>query len=113
MASKIKSSDVNKVLGFDLFKELGGKAFCMTGTMSVSRQHLESVINYCGGVNHASIKSNTFALLVPNGDDFRKGSKYQAALSKGIMIVTEREFCQMILPSIDELRGTNGSGASN
>jgi NAD-dependent DNA ligase len=111
--TKIKQDDLNTALRLRLFKELNGKAFCMTGTLSVSRQQLEGIITFLGGVNHAAIKSTTTALICPNGSDFRKGSKYKTALTQGIMIITEQEFCDLILPSIDELRGNTNEGRTN
>lgn len=113
MTNKLDSKDFDRALRFNLFKQLHGHKFCQTGTMSITRAQLESLITALGAENHHAIKTSTTALIVPNGMDFRKGSKYNAAVKAGTMIITEREFCEMFLPGLDELYGDrNAAGAS-
>lgn len=114
MAKKKPSTeDINQVLSYQLFNNLRGRNFCQTGTMSVSRSQLEMIITSLGGYAHDTVKSTTDYLIIPNGNDFKMGSKYNAAVKADCMIITEEDFCKMFLPSIDELYGErNASGAS-
>lgn len=95
---------LHQAVTWKLLKPLGGRSFCQTGSMSISRAQMDQLITVCGGSLHSVIKSSTNYLIVPNGPEFRKGSKYKAALDQGVTVITEDEFCGMILPTEKELR---------
>lgn len=90
-----------------LLKELTGKEFCLTGKISVKRDDLTALISTLGGRVHSAVVGTTDYLIVPVGDEFRKGSKYNAAQSRGVTIIDEEEFCEMILPTVEELTVKN------
>ena len=81
-----------------------GKRFCQTGTMSCTRAQMEQLIAAVGGLCDSTVKSATDYLIVPNDPSFRKGSKYKAAQDAGVTVISEQEFCEMILPTVEELR---------
>lgn len=89
-----------------LLKDLVGKTFCFTGTMSLKRDDLTWLIVMLGGNVQSSVTVTTDYLLIPDGT-VRKGSKYQAAVRHGTKIINEEEFCDMIFPSLDELLVSN------
>lgn len=94
-----------------MLNPLGGATFCQTGTMSITRQEMDQMITALGGEPHKAIKSTTKYLIVPNDPDFRKGSKYQAAMTAGTAIITEQEFVELLVPSVDELLGDGSEGS--
>jgi len=102
----LNTSDLQKAVEWGLLKPLPGLAFCQTGTMSTQRAKIEQIIAALGGVVHNNIASTTDYLIVPDGA-FRKGGKYTAAVSKGVMVISESQFCEMIFPSVEELLGDN------
>lgn len=85
-------------------RSLAGKSFCLTGAMSLTRTDMELVINALGGTAQNSVRNSTDYLVVPEADGFRKGSKFKAAQAQGKIVITEEEFCELILPSLDELQ---------
>ena len=100
------SFDLGKIrtaVSWKLLRSLSGQRFCQTGTMSATRAQMDTLIAACGGTVDATVKTATDWLIVPNDPSFRKGSKYKAAQSQGTKIITEAEFCGMILPSAEEL----------
>lgn len=97
---------LNKALDWGLLKSLSGKSFCFTGTMSVKRDDLTKLINILGGHVQTSVTKTTDYLIVP-AEEFRKGSKYQAALKWGTAVLNEEDFCDLILPTLDELLVSN------
>lgn len=110
--AKTENKKVHTAMELDIFHSLEGKSFCLTGEMSLTRAQMEYIISALGGEPHKAIKKSTTALVVPNGDGFRQGSKYNAAVRAGIMVLNEQEFIAMILPSVNELRGINGEGST-
>lgn len=97
---------VNKAVAWKMLKSLKGLHFCQTGSMSITRAQMDQLIVACGGVVDAVVKSQTDYLIVPNDPAFRKGSKYKAAQAQGTSVISEEEFCGMILPTEEELRTT-------
>ena len=104
-------SNVEQAVKWGLLKSLSGKSFCMTGTMSAKRQEMERLINLLGGDYHDAVRAGTDYLIIPDYDTLRAGSKYNAAQRLGKVVLTEEEFCNMILPTLDELLGgSDGTG---
>lgn len=104
-------SDVDTAMKWGLLKSLDGKSFCMTGTMSAKRAEMEKLITLLGGHCHDAVRAGTDYLLIPDYDTLRAGSKYNAASRLGKVVLTEEEFCNMILPTLDELLGgSDGTG---
>ena len=97
---------LKKGVEWGLLKRLDGKSFCFTGTMSVKRDDMGFLIRGLGGVVQTSVTRTTTFLIVP-GDEFRKGSKYQAAERHGTVIIDEQDFCALILPTLEELLVAN------
>jgi len=114
MATSKKAVDLGNVelaITWGLLKSLHGKSFCMTGTMSAKRAEMEKLINLLGGQCHDAVRSGTDYLLIPDYDTLRAGSKYNAAQRLGKVVLTEEDFCNMILPTLDELLGgSDGTG---
>lgn len=79
------------------------RKFTVTGKLSVSRELFRDIIDYGGGLFSNSISLSTDYLIVPDGE-FRKGSKYRYARENALMILRESEFCEMIVPSLGDLR---------
>ncbi len=102
---KVDLSEVETAMKWGLLKSLDGKSFCMTGTMSAKRAEMEHLINLLGGICHDAVRQGTDYLLIPDYDTLRAGSKYNAAQRLGKVVLTEEEFCNMILPTLDELLG--------
>lgn len=101
---------VRQAVEWNLLKSLHGQSFCMTGAMSMKRQNMELLIQMLGGSVHDAVRAGTDYLLIPN-QEVRKGSKYQAALRAGKVILSEEDFCNMIFPTLDELLGgSDGTG---
>lgn len=80
-----------------------GRNFVLTGAQSVPRQQMATLITGLGGGVQNSVSSTTNYLITPDGTQFRKGSKYRAAQERGVMILSEAEFCAMIWPDLDDL----------
>lgn len=99
----VNKSVIEQAVQWGLLKSLVGKSFCMTGAMSLTRQGMQDLIRALGGDAHDAVKKGTTYLIVPNGEDFRKGSKFRAAQSNGVETISEEEFAAMILPTIEEL----------
>lgn len=97
---------VAQAIKWGMLRPLTNKKICMTGTLSVERKSLMTIINMLGGENHSSVTSSTDLLIVPN-EEVRKGSKYRAAVAKGIQILSEEQFCDLILRSPEELLSYN------
>lgn len=91
---------------YGMLRSLRGQRICMTGTLSMDRKSLMNIIKMLDGENHSSVTSTTTLLVVPN-DEVRKGSKYKAALGKGIEIINEEQFCDVILRTPEELLALN------
>ena len=109
--AKVDLSNVDQALAWGLLKSLNGKSFCMTGTMSAKRAEMEKLITLLGGNYHDAVRQGTDYLLIPDYDTLRAGSKYDAATRLGKVVLTEEEFCNMILPTLDELLGgSDGTG---
>lgn len=98
---------LNTAYSWGLLKSLSGKEFCLTGKISVKRDDLTALISTLGGRVHSAVVGTTDYLIVPVGDEYRKGSKYNAAVSRGVTIIDEEEFCDMILPTVEELTVKN------
>ncbi len=95
---------VDQGVKWGLLRSLNGKTFAFTGTASLKRDDLFMLIKLLGGGTQTSVTKTTSYLICPTGD-FRKGAKYEAALTHGVPIIDESEFCALILPSLDELLG--------
>ena len=98
-------SNIQTAMDWGLLKSLNGKSFCMTGTMSAKRAEMGHLIDLLGGVYHDAVRQGTDYLIIPDYDTLRAGSKYNAAQRLGKVVLTEEEFCGMILPTLDELLG--------
>lgn len=94
-------------LEWGLLKSLHNKSFCLSGTMSVPRKFLEDLITELGGTAHHSVLSHTQYLIVPSHQYLAGvGSrKVQRANELGKMVISEDEFCELILPTVSELLG--------
>ncbi|HLT22218.1 MAG TPA: NAD-dependent DNA ligase LigA [Bacteriovoracaceae bacterium] len=86
---KVQSEDI--VIGEGV---LGGKKFCITGELSISRNDMAQKIKSNGGLVVSSVSKNTDFLLTNETDS--TSSKFVKAKALGIKIITEDEFNQMI-----------------
>lgn len=83
---------------FEFFDEdnsssiLGGKSFCITGTLSIKREELCSIITKNGGIVKSGISKDLNFLIV--GDD--AGSKKTKAESIGVQCIDEKYFFGLI-----------------
>ena len=111
MAKELSEVELATAVKWGLLKTLQGKSFCQTGSMSTTRARIENIINALGGEVHADIRSTTDYLIVPGTEGYRQGSKYKAAVNKGKMVITEAQFCAMILPTVEELLGDSNDSA--
>jgi DNA ligase (NAD+) len=75
-----------------LSDKLSGKSFVITGTLSQSRSHFETLIKENGGKVSSSISAKTSYLLC--GED--PGSKFDKAKELGISILGEQDFKKLI-----------------
>jgi len=75
-------------------KKLNGEVICMTGAVSETRKKMTDLIQNHGGVVTSSISNKTTHVLCVGSGNF--SSKYLSAISKGIVIVRERQLRQMI-----------------
>lgn len=100
------TTDRSKLLSYDaqhgLLKRLDGRAFCMTGTLSMKRAEITELIETLGGTVHSQVKQTTSHLLIPDWD-VNASSKFDAATRQGTEVITESDFCDMILPTVEEL----------
>lgn len=71
---------------------IAGKTFVITGTLSLPRKHFEQLVEQNGGKNTKTISGNTNYLLA----GAEAGSKLDKAKSKGVTILDEESFMQMI-----------------
>lgn len=101
--SEMNVGVVETAVQWGLLKSLMGKSFCLTGKMSLTRQGMSALIQALGGECHDAVKKSTTFLIIPNEEEFRKGSKFRAAMSHGTMCITEEDFAGLILPTVDEL----------
>ncbi|MFA7300912.1 MAG: NAD-dependent DNA ligase LigA [Candidatus Shapirobacteria bacterium] len=74
-------------------KNLEGKAFCITGTLSQPRQKLIDIIESNGGKFLSSVTSNTNYLIC---NEKSNSDKYQSALKLNIPIITEEQFSSLM-----------------
>ncbi len=72
---------------------LSGKSFCITGTLSKTRDYFKKLIESNGGEFHSSIKKNTTFLLVGDDPGQDKINKIQTTSTK---ILKEDEFLKML-----------------
>lgn len=101
-----QKDDLVQAINWGMLRSLRGQRICVTGTLSVERKSLMGLISMLGGENHSSVTSTTTLLVTPN-EDVRKGSKYREAITKCIEIITEEQFCDIILRSPEELLSYN------
>jgi len=88
----IVKSKVKSVVGGS--KKLNGEVICMTGAVSETRKKMTDLIQNHGGVVTSSISNKTTHVLCVGSGNF--SSKYSSAISKGIVIIRERQLRQMI-----------------
>jgi len=95
---KSQKDEINKILKYITIKEnklsshkLGGKSFCITGTLSKPRNDIQKVIEDNGG-KIASVSAKLDFLIC--GED--SGSKKDKAEKLGIKIISEKVFMDMI-----------------
>ena len=100
---------VQQAVVWGLLKPHADKNFC---SMSISRADMDSLIGAIGGNVHSAVKSNTNFLIVPNDPSFRRGSKFKEAENRGVPVITEQEFCEMITPTVEELLGDSNAGST-
>lgn len=72
--------------------KLSGKAFCITGTLSQSRDQIKKLIEENGGKFVTSVSSATSYLVAGEGG----GSKRDKAAKLGVTIITEKQLKEMI-----------------
>jgi DNA ligase (NAD+) len=75
-----------------LKQTLEGKAFCITGTLSVGREEMKALILAHGGIFQSSVSSKTGYLVVGEGG----GGKADKAKKLGVQAITEEELRKMI-----------------
>lgn len=75
-----------------LKQTLEGKSFCITGTLSVGREEMKSLILGRGGIFQSSVSSKTDYLVIGEGG----GSKADKAKKLGVKTITEDELRKMI-----------------
>lgn len=109
---EFKLATVQQAVSWKLLKTVSGKNFCQTGSMSISRADMDTLITAVGGNVHNAVKSNTNFLIIPNDPSFRKGSKHKEAENRGTTVITEQEFCEMIFPTVEELLGDSDAGST-
>lgn len=80
-----------------------GKSFCITGILSVKRSQMVDLIAALDGINSVGVNQTTNYLIIPTSQGVRS-SKYEKALLYGTKIITEAEFCEMIMATEEELR---------
>jgi len=74
--------------------KLSGKMICMTGAVSQTRKKMTDLIHIHGGKTTPSInQKTTHVLCVGSGNS---SSKYASAISKGVIIIRERQLRQMV-----------------
>lgn len=83
--------------------KLKGKVVCMTGAVSETRTKMTKLIKSHGGEVSSSITSKTTHVLCVGSGNF--SSKYAAAITKGVVIIRERQLRQMI----GELKADKGN----
>ena len=90
-----------------LVKDLAGQSYCLTGTASVTRSTFQTLIIVLGGRNHSSIRPDTKFLIVGEGAEVSnlQTKKLDNARKQGVIVITESQFCEMIIPSLADLRG--------
>lgn len=80
--------------------KLRGKSFCITGHLCKPRKEIEKLISQAGGYIDKSVSRNTSYLIT--NEDWTKGtvdkqsSKYKEAKAKGVPIITEKQFFDML-----------------
>lgn len=72
--------------------KLAGKSFCITGTLSQSRDQIKKLIEDNGGKFVASVSSSTSYLVAGEGG----GSKREKAAKLGVSIITETQLKEML-----------------
>ena len=71
--------------------KLKGKTFCITGTLSVTRDNFQALIKANGGIPVSSVSKNTDFLICGVGG----GSKASKAEKLGVKIISEQQFNKM------------------
>lgn len=72
--------------------KLGGRSFCITGTLSKTRNEFHKIIEDNGGVVAKGVSGKLNYLVV--GEDY--GSKLDKAESLGVKTIDEKTFLKMI-----------------
>lgn len=70
---------------------LKGKSFCITGTLSMTRDEFQALIKSHGGIPVSSVSKNTGYLIVGVGG----GSKLNKAEKLGVKMISEQQFKKM------------------
>lgn len=86
----------------EIFNVLRGRSICISGHLGRPRKEIVDIIERAGGIFHSSIKYTTDFLLT-NADwtNTANGvaSKYQKATKKGVKIINEKDFYDLICES--------------
>lgn len=92
-----------------VLNSLEDKIICVTGALSVSRGDMERFIHALGGVMTGTVNTTTDYLVC--SDPNKLTAKLKEATVRGVPILSEEEFCGMIVPTVEELLG--GSNAKS
>ncbi len=99
----ITVTNLEKAVDWGCVRSLAGRTFCLTGAMSLTRTDMERVIKALGGEAQDAVRASTDYLIVPEGNEFRKGSKYNQAVAQGKLIISEEEFVELFMKTSEEL----------
>jgi DNA ligase (NAD+) len=94
MINELKEMGINMTYNKEknINEFINGKTFVATGSISLTRDELETIINNGGGTLTNSVTSKTDYLILGENP----GSKYEKALEKNIKIINEEEFLNLM-----------------
>lgn len=76
-------------------RDIRNHVFVSSGSLSVTRYDFSRLIEEMGGTFHTSVTHSTNYLVVP--DDYRYTAKVGTAVELGVTILTESQFCSLIV----------------
>lgn len=109
--TNIDYANLARAAEWELLKSLSGKTICITGALSMSRDDLERFIRALGGQMTESV--NNFTDYLVCADSSKMSSKLKEATVRGVPVLTEEEFCGMIMPTVEELLGGSNAGTGS
>ena len=103
---------ISRAREWGLLRDLTGRHFVITGTLSMTRPQMIELIQTLGGKVDSKVNISMSQTLIYGEGKSEQSSKTRAAMEQGVPVLCEEEFCEMILPTLEELVGDSHGRSS-